>query len=314
MDNHNKQDYYNRKIATKYTQYVVREPDELMSFIMKAMHGISRTRTKELLAHKMVLVDKQITTRHDTPLKKGQIVQILKKSNIHEFNHKLIRIVYEDAFIIVVEKMNGILTSSPAGQKLVTVKKVLDEYVGRQKKGMRVHTVHRLDRETSGLLIFAKNIDIQQTLVRNWREIVTDRRYIAVVQGEMEKNKGVVSSWLMDNKMFITYSSPTDNGGKLAITNYRTIKRSNGFSLVEMILETGRKNQIRVHMQDLKHPIVGDYKYGSTVDPIGRIALHAYMLRFYHPITGELMNFELPCPSSFNKIFQSQENPDEQNI
>ena len=112
MDNHNKQDYYNRKIATKYTQYVVREPDELMSFIMKAMHGISRTRAKELLAHKMVLVDKQITTRHDTPLKKGQIVQILKKSNIHEFNHKLIRIVYEDAFIIVVEKMNGILTSS----------------------------------------------------------------------------------------------------------------------------------------------------------------------------------------------------------
>ncbi len=307
MVNNNRQDYYNHKLATKYTNYTVREACELLPFIMNVKDGISRTRAKELLAHKMVYVDHQITTQFNAPLKPGQLVQISKKSNVHEFHHKMVRIVYEDAFILVVEKQNGILTSSPGGQKQETVKSVLDQYVKRQKKGAAVHTVHRLDRETSGLLVFAKSIDVQQTLVNNWQEIVTDRRYIAVCEGEMEKDNGTVSSWLMDNRMFVTYSSPIDNGGKYAVTHYRTLKRANGMSLVELKLDTGRKNQIRVHMQDLKHSVAGDYKYGSTIDPIGRIALHAYQLRFFHPITHELLKIELPIPASFKKLMQKEQ-------
>lgn len=303
MANNNSQDYYNRKLATKYTSFKVKENAMLLDFIMKSMDGISRTRAKEFLAHKMVYVDHQIVTQYNHHLSAGQLVQISKKSNIHEFQHKLVRIVYEDAFLIVVEKQNGILTSSPIGQKQETVKSVLSKYVSRQKKGMTVHTVHRLDRETSGLLIFAKRIDVQQILVDNWQTIVTDRKYIAVVEGDLEKDNGVVSSWLADNRMFVTYSSPIDNGGKYSVTRYSVKKRTNGLSLVELKLETGRKNQIRVHMQDLKHSIVGDYKYGSTIDPLGRIALHAYKIRFYHPITNELLNIELPIPQSFKQLF-----------
>ena len=285
MANNNSQDYYNRKLATKYTSFTVKESAMLLDFIMKSMDGISRTRAKEFLAHKMVYVDHQIVTQYNHQLSAGQLVQISKKSNIHEFNHKLIRIVYEDAFLIVVEKS------------------ILSKYVNRQKKGMTVHTVHRLDRETSGLLIFAKRRDVQQTLVDNWQNIVTDRKYIAVVEGDIEKDNGVVSSWLADNRMFVTYSSPIDNGGKYSVTRYSVKKRANGLTLVELKLETGRKNQIRVHMQDLKHSIIGDYKYGSTIDPLGRIALHAYKIRFYHPITNELLNIELPIPQSFKQLF-----------
>ena len=151
--------------------------------------------------------------------------------------------------------------------------------------------------------MFAKDEKTQNTLRDNWHNIVTDRRYVAVVAGEMENNSGMVRSWLTDRKLYV-YSSPTDDGGKEAITHYRTIKRANGFSLVELMLETGRKNQIRVHMQDLGHPIIGDGRYGlEEINPIGRLALHAFKLCFRHPVTGELMQFETPYPGEFKKLF-----------
>jgi len=159
------------------------------------------------------------------------------------------------------------------------------------------------------LLLFAKRRDIQQMFTDNWHDLVTDRRYVAVAQGEMEKDSGTVTSWLADNKMFVSYSTPFDNGGKQAITHYRTLERKNGYSLVELKLDTGRKNQIRVHLHDLGHPIVGDYKYGSTVEeygdrsnPVGRICLHAFRLVFRHPITGETLNFETPYPGCFMQL------------
>ena len=181
----------------------------------------------------------------------------------------------------------------------------------RQSRTFSVHTVHRLDRGTSGLLLFAKRRDIQRMFTDNWQEIVTDRRYIAVVQGEMEKDQGTVTSWISDSRMFISYSTPYDNGGKQAVTHYRTLQRKNGYSLVEFKLETGRKNQIRVHMHDLNHPIVGDHKYGSTVEvygdrsnPVGRFCLHAYRLAFHHPITGEILKFETPYPEAFTRLLR----------
>ena len=298
--------YFDHKVANRYTDYPVKEPSELMQFLMNRISGISRTKAKELLSQRMVYVDKEIVTQYNYPLKPGQLVQIAKNRHKHSLVSRWVRLVYEDAFIIVVEKKEGILTNALPGDRRENVKAILDEYVKRTSRSFSVCTVHRLDKGTSGLLLFAKRRDIQKILTDNWHDIVTDRRYIAVVQGEMERDSGVVSSWLTDNKMFVTYSSEVDNGGKLAITNYRTLKRKNGFSLVELKLDTGRKNQIRVHMQDLHHPIVGDFKYGSTeseygdrANPVGRICLHAFRLAFHHPITGEFLKFETPHPSAF---------------
>lgn len=303
--------YFDYKAANHYTDYLVKEPAELMQFLMNRVTGISRTRAKELLSQRMVYVDKEIVTQYNHQLKPGQLVQISKNRHIHTLRSRWVRLVYEDAFIIVVEKKEGILTNALPGDRRENVKAILDEYVKRQSKGFSVHTVHRLDKGTSGILLFAKRRDIQKTFTDNWKDIVTDRRYIAVVQGEMEKDSGTVTSWLTDNKMFVTYSSVFDNGGKYAVTNYRTLKRKNGYSLVELKLETGRKNQIRVHMQDLHHPIVGDYKYGSTVEnyaersnPVGRICLHAFRLAFRHPITGEFLKFETPYPGAFTSLMK----------
>ncbi len=303
--------YFDYKAANHYTDYPVKEPAELMQFLMNRVSGISRTRAKELLSQRMVYVDKEIVTQYNHPLKPGQLVQISKNRHVHTLRSRWVRLMYEDAFIIVVEKKEGILTNALPGDRRENVKAILDEYVKRQSKGFSVHTVHRLDKGTSGILLFAKRRDIQQIFTDNWKDIVTDRRYIAVVQGEMEKDSGTVTSWLTDNKMFVTYSSVIDNGGKYAITNYRTLKRKNGYSLVELKLETGRKNQIRVHMQDLHHPIVGDYKYGSTVEdyaersnPVGRICLHAFRLAFRHPITGEFLKFETPYPEAFTSLMK----------
>ncbi|MCD8235809.1 MAG: RluA family pseudouridine synthase [Prevotellaceae bacterium] len=298
--------YYYHKVANKYTDYVVKDADELMAFLMKVVPGANRTKIKGFLTQKMVFVDHRIETQYNAPLVKGQLVQISNRGNKHAFHNKFVKIIYEDAFILVVEKERGILTNAQPGTNQITVKTILDEYVRRQNRTMSVHTVHRLDRETSGLLLFAKRRDVQQMFVEHWRETVTDRRYIAVVQGEMEKDYGTVASWLKDNKMFVVYSSVRDNGGQYAVTHYQTLKRANGLSLVELKLETGRKNQIRVHMQDLHHPIVGDMKYGCDIDPIGRICLHAFKLEFVHPITKELLKFETPYPAAFCKLLSGK--------
>ena len=290
------------RAKSKFTTFPVKEPCELMDFLMKAKDGISRTTAKSLLSKRQVYVDNVITTQYNFPLKPGMKVQISKDKGKKEFRSNLLKIVYEDAYILVVEKREGVLTIGTDKQKERTAHSILNEYVQRSGRQHRVYVVHRLDKDTSGLLVFAKDEKTKFTLQDYWEKIVKDRRYVAVLSGDMEKDFGTVSSWLMDNKMYVTYSSMTNNGGDKAITHYKTIKRANGYSLVELELETGRKNQIRVHMQDLKHPVLGDVKYGDGNNPIGRLALHAFKLSFYHPVTNELMEFETPYPAVFKKI------------
>lgn len=292
------------KASQKFTDYPVTEPAELLNFLMNTIAGISRTRAKELLSQRMVYVNKRITTQFNEPLKPGMLVQVCHHRLIHELKSRWVKLVYEDPYIIVVEKANGILTNSAPGNRTRTVKDILDEYVQRQNKSFSVHTVHRLDRETSGLLLFAKRRDIQQTLIDQWHDIVTDRRYIAVCEGTMERDADTVRSFLKDNRMFVSYSSPEEEGGKEAITHYHTLKRKNDYSLVELKLDTGRKNQIRVHMQDIGHPVAGDYKYSAQTDPLGRICLHAFRLAFYHPVTHELLKFETPYPQEFTALLK----------
>ena len=290
---------------SKYNEYVVREETTLLEFIIKAMDGISRNRAKDILAGHGVTVDRRNTTRYDEPLRPGQVVCISKHKRSNQLLNQYVRIVYEDKDLVVIEKREGIL-SMPATAKQYSAKQVLDEYFAKRHFKCTAHTVHRLDREKSGLMMYAKNLETAQILEDNWHDIVYDRRYVAVVSGSLEREGGTIESWLKDNKAYITYSSPTDpGGGKYAVTHYHTLKTTPRYSLVELKLETGRKNQIRVHMQDIGHPVVGDRKYGNGSDPIGRLALHAYRLDFYHPRTGEPMTFETPFPREFMKLFNA---------
>ncbi|MBQ9286147.1 MAG: RluA family pseudouridine synthase [Bacteroidaceae bacterium] len=293
--------------ATKYSEHVVREDTTLLEFIMQAMDGISRNKAKDILAGHGVTVDRHNTTRFDEPLHVGQVVRISKHKRNNQLLNQYVKIVYEDKDLVVIEKAPGIL-SMPATAKQYSVKQVLDEYFAKRHFKCTAHTVHRLDRETSGLMMYAKDIEIAKVLEADWKEIVYDRRYVAVVSGEMEREGGTIESWLKDNKAYVTYSSTSDpGGGKYAVTHYHTLKTTPQHSLVELKLETGRKNQIRVHMQDIGHPVLGDNKYGNGRDPLGRLCLHAYRLHFFHPRTGERMLFETPFPKEFMKLFNNSQ-------
>ncbi|MBR5576298.1 MAG: RluA family pseudouridine synthase [Bacteroidaceae bacterium] len=292
--------------ASKYIEIPVREESNLMDFLLKQM-GITKNRAKDLLTGRAVSVDRKLTTHYDTPLRPGQVVRVSRHRQNTMLLNKYVKIVYEDKDIIVIEKSEGIL-SMASTPKQYCVKNVLDEYFEKRHFKCTAHVVHRLDRETSGLMIYAKNIETAKILEDNWHDMVYDRRYIAVLCGKVEKEGGTIQSWLRESKSFVTYSSPTDNGGKLAITHYHRLRYTDDFSLVEMKLETGRKNQIRVHMADLGNPVAGDQKYGNGRDPLHRLALHAYRLNFYHPITREQMEFETPIPKEFLIFFSKEEN------
>lgn len=278
----------------------VTEATQLLPFLMEKMHGISRNRVKALLTNRVVLVDNKITTHPLTELVPGQLVQLDRSKHKMAFRSKDIDIVYEDPYLLVVDKRPGLLSMSN-NTRQETVQTVLNRYLEKGGGRNTSHLVHRLDRDTSGLMVYAKDVQTQQTLIRGWQELVTDRRYIALVSGELEKPDGVVRSWLTEDKRFIIHSSKVDNGGQYAVTHYHLLEKGNGYSLVELELETGRKNQIRVHMADLGHPVVGDHKYGSDDDSIRRLGLHAYMLCFRHPVTGKYLRFETPVPECFER-------------
>lgn len=295
------------RALSQYTGYTVREPAELMQFLAAKMPDASRNKLKSLLFKRVVYVDNVIVTQYNFLLQPGMKVKISKDKGRKEFHNKLLKIVYEDPYLIVVEKSEGLLSVNTDRQKERTAYHILTEYVQRSNKRNRIYIVHRLDRDTSGLMMFAKDEKTQHTLRDHWHQIVTDRRYVAVVDGTVEKDQDTLVSWLTDRTLYVS-SSPYDDGGARSVTHYRTIKRANGYSLLELNLETGRKNQIRVHMQDIGHPIVGDGRYGNedTPNPIGRLALHAFKLCFYHPITHELMQFETPYPPLFKNLFNKR--------
>ena len=285
-----------------FTSFVVKTATTLLPFIQHCLSGISRSKAKSIMAGGGVRVDRAVVKQFDYELQPGMRVEISRRKPKNELSSKFVRIVYEDSQIIVIEKAIGILSMASMNHPYC-VKTILDEYFRRTHQKCTAHVVHRLDRDTSGLLVYAKTQRAEQILENNWQSIVTDRRYVALVSGRMEEKEGVVRSWLKDNKAYFTYSSETDNGGKYAVTHFKTIKAADRYSLVDLKLETGRKNQIRVHMKDLNHPVCGDIKYGNGDDPLGRLCLHAFKLCFYHPINHRPMEFETELPQTFRKLF-----------
>ena len=285
-----------------YDHYDVSAEQPLLEFLLATVQQ-SRTKIKQTLQGRGVRVNGKTVTQFDFPLQPGMRVAVSKtKRNQQEFKSRYVRIVYEDRWLIVVEKAEGIL-SMAAGHASLNVKAVLDDYFRKSRQKCTAHVVHRLDRDTSGLMVYAKDMETEQLLEHNWHQVVYDRRYVAVVSGEMEQDEGTIANWLKDNKAYVTYSSPVDNGGKYAVTHYHVLDRTTEHSLVEFRLETGRKNQIRVHSADMGHPVCGDPKYGNGDNPLHRLCLHARLLCFTHPVTHEPMEFETPVPVAFRKLF-----------
>ena len=285
-----------------YAQYRVEQEMPLLEFLFTAVKE-SKNKIKLTLKGRGVKVNGKVVTQFDYPLVPGMRVAVSRSKRNDTFKSRYVKIVYEDRWLVVVEKNIGIL-SMAAGHSSLNVKSVLDDYFAKSRQKCRAHVVHRLDRDTSGLMIYAKDIDTEQILEHNWHDIVYDRRYVAVVSGEMEESEGTIANWLKDNKAYVTYSSPVDNGGKYAVTHFYVLDRTTEHSLVEYKLETGRKNQIRVHSADMGHPVCGDVKYGNGDDPLHRLCLHAYVLCFTHPITGERMEFDTPVPAQFRHLFK----------
>ncbi|MFD1067268.1 RluA family pseudouridine synthase [Oceanobacillus locisalsi] len=289
------------KKAAPFLSYTVTEEKELLSFLREVLVNRSRNSVKSILTRGQVSVNNRIQTQHNYMLEKGQVVKILKnKEAVKQEVFIGMSIAYEDEDIIVVDKEAGLLSIATKEERRQTVFHQLMDYVKQDDPAGRIFVVHRLDKETSGVMIFAKSERVKRKLQNNWKNIVKERTYIALVEGEVQKEKGYIVSWLKESSTHQMYSSRVKNDGQRAATRYRVIQSNQQFSLLEIELETGRKNQIRVHMQELGHPVVGDKKYGGgNRRVLGRLGLHAKALALYHPSTDKLMFFRSDVPKSF---------------
>lgn len=285
-------------------KFDVKTENTLLNFLFEVMSEQSKTTVKSLLSHKQVNVNGKMTTKFDTPLSPGDKVTIGKEKGMAAFSHPMLNIIFEDDSLIVIDKMSGLLSMATERDKEKTAYHILSEYVKRSNPRNRIFILHRLDRETSGLMMFAKNIKVQESLQQNWDRAILERKYVAVIEGEPDKAEGQIRSYIAENKAFVVHTTNAKDG-KLAITNFRVLKSNKQYSLIELDLETGRKNQIRVHMQELGHPIAGDKKYGAKTNPLNRLSLHAFKLRFVHPDTRKEMDFETPIPKRFSLLVKS---------
>lgn len=294
---------YNPRLK-EYKKYTVDREVPLLEYLLSTL-PMSRNKVKDTLQGRGIKVNGKTVTQYDYPLTPGTVVEVSNSKRNDNFKSKYVNLVYEDQYLVVIEKKPGIL-SMAAGHSSLNVKTVLDDYFKKTRQKCRAHVVHRLDRDTSGLMIYAKDMETEQILEHEWHDIVYDRRYVALCSGEMEEDSGTIANWLKDNKAYVTYSSPVDNGGKYAVTHFFVLDRSVDYSLVEFKLETGRKNQIRVHSADMGHPVCGDVKYGNGDSPLHRLCLHAYVLCFYHPVTHKPMEFSTPIPPQFRAVINNK--------
>jgi 23S rRNA pseudouridine1911/1915/1917 synthase len=290
-------------IPHKPVLLAVKENTELMAFLLDRLTNKSRDNIKSYLRSRQVIVDGRIVTQFNHPLTPGQQVEITGERIPKEKQYRGISIVFEDQHLVVIDKHAGMLSMATDREMEKTAYGMLSTHVKKSNPSNRIFIVHRLDRETSGLMVFAKSEKVQHTLQEAWQTDVTERTYIAVIEGELKEQTGVAISYLKESKALMVYSSSDPAKGEKAITHYRTIRKNQGYSLLEINPETGRKNQIRVHMKDLGHSIVGDKKYGSLVNPVGRMCLHARVLAFIHPVTREKLRFETGIPQKFLRLF-----------
>ena len=299
--------------------YKAQRSDELLEFLLKKQNT-SRNNVKALLSRRQVLVNGSVVTQYNFALAKDDEIKIARESVRENGSLKAspatktgikvkaaatpapkVAILYEDDDLIAVDKPAGLLSVESDKENECAFGQVL-KYLQAKDKSLRPFILHRIDKETSGVLIFAKNIKLHSMLRMHWNELVQTREYFALCEGTFEKKEDTVISYLRENANNLMYSTQ-DPSGQKAVTRYKVEKEGNGYSLLRVEIDTGRKNQIRVHMQLLGHPIVGDDKYGHTKNPLGRLGLHASCLSIIHPVTKELLNFRSSVPVAFRKFF-----------
>jgi len=301
----------------EYTaSFKVNRSDELLEFLLKKMNT-SRNNVKNLLSHHMVLVNGSPVSQYNLMLAKDDEVKITKKPQLsmprvkNDSKNKkdkpkrvYLDIIYEDDDFIAINKPNGLLSVESDKERECAFSYVL-EYMQENDPKSRPFVLHRIDKETSGVLVFAKNVKIHSMLKLNWNEYIKTREYFAMVEGTLKEKEGRITSYLKENQNNLVYSTQ-DPSGALAVTDYKVKKENGQYSLLSVLIYTGRKNQIRVHMHDIGNPIVGDEKYGCTKNPLKRLGLHASRLEFLHPITKELISIKAPVPNIFYGPFEKE--------
>lgn len=296
---------FQRRDRDRESNYIVSEATTLLPFLLVHIKGKSRNNVKSLLSRKLVTVDGRPTSQFDTPLAPGQVVTILSvpapKSGALPFP-----LLYEDEHLIVVNKPAKLLSVATDKEKTRTAYHIVTDYVKSQHIDNRIYVLHRLDRDTSGVLMFARDLETKELFQTKWNEIITRRGYRALVEGTPQPDRDTIRSYLVETRTHMIFSGAPGPGAKEAVTNYQVLKSGGGYSLLDISIDTGRKNQIRVHMKELGCPIAGDKQYGAHTNPIGRLCLHANELSFVHPATGLPITFTAKTPRDFNRVFRPQ--------
>ncbi len=278
--------------------FKVEKEISLYDFLRENITNKSKNNIKSMLTNNCIVVNDKVKTKYDYKLKKNDIVKVLERQIKNDKFKEEIDVIYEDKNIIVINKPAGLLSIATNKEKEKTAYSMVMDYLRKQNN--KIFIVHRLDRDTSGVLLFAKNNKTKHVLQDNWNEIIIKRGYIALVEG-ITKEKGTIKSYLKESKSTKVYSTSKQNGVE-AITHYKKLKNNDKYSLLEVEIDTGRKNQIRVQMHDIGHCVVGDKKYESKVDPLKRLGLHANILEYRDPINNKIMHFEAPIPIKFKTV------------
>lgn len=290
----------------KTISYTVKEGTLLMDFLLATLEGKSRNNIKSLLSRKQILVNDVPVSQFDFKLYAKDEVKVTPFTNkrIVVLKGEKLSIIHEDDEFVVLNKASGLISVASEKETQKTAYRLVNEHVQHNDANARVFVVHRLDEDTSGVLIFVKNTKLQEALQDDWNNIVKKRGYYAIIEGHLDQETGVVKSFLHKTKTNMMYSGHKSKDGQYAETEYKVIKTNDKYSLVDVNIKTGRKNQIRVHMNDLGHPVVGDKKYGVKNEEAMRLMLHAYELQFVHPFTGKLIKFKANTPRSFEELMK----------
>jgi 23S rRNA pseudouridine1911/1915/1917 synthase len=301
-DNKGRRDFMKKKV--ELPKYKVHENIGLLDFLLKTLKGKSRNNIKSLLSNHEVLVDGAPISQFDFMLARGDEVSISPTPVRKVVKEKSkLDILFEDDDFIAINKPSGLLSIASDKESGLTAYRLMTDHVRLKDKHNRIYVVHRIDKDTSGVLIACKNEALRDALQDQWNDIVTDRGYYALVEGQLEQKEGTIKSWLRKaEETNLMYSSRKPGDGKLSITHYKVIKENENYSLLDVHIDSGRKNQIRVHMKDLGHKIIGDTSYGSEVDPLHRLGLHAYCLEFTNPLNNKKMKFKTKMPIEFEEL------------
>ena len=301
--------------------YPVTKPAPLLEFLRTAMPDTAASALKKRLQHGCIWVNGVRETRFDRALVSGDDVAVMSEREARfGFSHPKLRLLFEDGHILVVDKASGLHSVDSTHGGVENACSILEEYVRRRDASKRIYVVHRLDRDTSGVMIFAKSREAQNRLVADWNDRVLERTYIAVAEGRVEPASGTIDTYLYEDSRKVVHSTDDPRRGLRAITHYRVLSHTTmatepnalcdaamaDYTVLRLDLDTGRTNQIRVHLASLGHPVAGDAKYGAKTDPFQRLALHAQTICFRHPTTQKVMRFAVMAPAEFGEVVNSE--------